>query len=684
MSRHLHIAGASLNQTVGDWSGNARRVVDALDAARARGVQLLVLPELCLSGYSLGERVLMTGTTQRAWASLRAVQPHTAGMIAVVGLPIRHRGLLYNATAVLADGQLVGLAVKENLASGDVEYENRWYAGWTRGDVHDHTTPDGQTVPLGALVYDLPGGTSFAVEICEDAWKGNRPGSAYALAGAEIVLNASASWFVIGKAVERRRMITQISAEDHCAYVFASNVGCDATRLVFDGALLVAADGELLAEGDRFRFDEGPQIAAATVDLDALARRRAQSGSWRHQAREAARGALGAPPARVTVPLELAPAPATARPAYWSRGTEHEPVPDPSLGWLARDGLIPRAPSWRDVPHLELELALSLGLRDYLRKSHIRGVTVALSGGRDSSMVALIAARSVRYEHPRLSRAGLRAAVARSVTTIWLGTDNSSAQTEGAATALSTELGARHLAVDMQPLLAAQLATAAKLTGTALSWDTPAHDVPLQNVQARLRGVLAWTAANQDGSLLLTTSNKSEVAVGYATMDGDTAGGLAPIADVPKSLVTAWLTWAADFHGLRSLHAVLGTPATAELRPPDRHQTDEDDLMPFAVLDRLMDQVVRRGQDPVDAFDALWPELSERYCGDARAFAAHIRRFFTLLCRAQWKRERFAISFRVTGFDLDPKSGFRFPAVQAPFTEELDELDAHVAQLRAG
>jgi NAD+ synthase (glutamine-hydrolysing) len=189
-----------------------------------------------------------------------------------------------------------------------------------------------------------------------------------------------------------------------------------------------------------------------------------------------------------------------------------------------------------------------------------------------------------------------------------------------------------------------------------------------------------WTVANLRRQVLLTTSNKSEAAVGYTTMDGDSAGGLAPLADVPKSLISAWLAWARERHGLTALDAVLATPPTAELRP-GAGQTDEGDLMPFAVLDRLTYHFAFLGEEPVVLFRRLWPELSERYGGDPRVFAAHVRRFVQMFCRAQWKRERFAISFRVTAFDLDPKTGFRFPPVQAAFVEELDDLDRHVEAL---
>ena len=204
------------------------------------------------------------------------------------------------------------------------------------------------------------------------------------------------------------------------------------------------------------------------------------------------------------------------------------------------------------------------------------------------------------------------------------------------------------------------------MTGEALSWDNPRHDITLQNIQARARGMLIWTLANLQNALLLVTSNKSEAAVGYTTMDGDSSGGLAPIADVPKSLIKLYLDWAAGFHGLRSLEKIKAMEASAELRPPGQEQTDEADLMPFPVLDQLMYAFVQLALDPLEILRRYWPVMKSHYHGDLARFAADIRKFVRLFCFAQWKRERFAISFRVTAFDLDPKTGFRFPPVQAP------------------
>jgi len=667
-----HVAAASLNQTVGDWTGNTARIRAAIEESRRRGARLLVLPEMCIPGYSLGDRLMMRGTLDRSWGCLRELAEHTDGIAVMMGLPIRHRDVLYNVVAVVANGRIVGLAPKENLATGDVQYENRWFSGWRRGTVETFEAADGEEIPIGSLLFEAEGLGRFALEVCEDGWKGSRPGSLYALGGAHIIANPSASWFVLGKHRVRRNMVEQLSREDHVVYLYTSLLGCDATRLVFDGSVLIAQDGRTLGEGRRFLFQEDMEIVDRVVDLAGLERLRMEEGSWRQQVESLQRGDHGQQPQRVVVPGDLSTphAPPEVGP-YWLDGTE-ETAADPSLQWLATGGWIPRAPTERDLPHLELELALALGLREYVGKCRIPGFALALSGGRDSAMVAVLVARALHYDSKP---------VRDHFVTAYLATDHSGSATETAAAALAEELGAEHLSTTIQDAVDTHVALTEALTGTRLSWEDSAHDIPLQNVQARLRGSLIWMVANLRRYLLLSTSNKSEAAVGYTTMDGDTSGGLAPISDVPKSLVEVWLRWAHEFHGIASLEQVVAVPATAELRPRDRAQTDEDDLMPFDVLDQLMFHFVQRGQEPLEMFRTLWPAMTERYSAAPAAFAADIRKFIRLFCQAQWKRERFAISFRVAAFDLDPKTGFRFPPVQAPFTEELAALDAYVAAL---
>jgi len=681
MSSHeplsCHLAVVSQNQTVGDWAGNLERTREALAETTRRGARLVLFPEMGLSGYSLGDRLPRRGTLERSFESLRALAPATEGLVALVGLPITWRGVLLNAMAVVADGEVRAFVAKENLATGDVEYENRWFQGWRRGRVDTYKTPDGQRVPLGSLVFSARGLGRFALEICEDGWKGLRPGSAAALSGAEVLLNPSASWFVIGKHRTRQRMIEQVSREDHCAYAYASLLGCDATRLVFDGSLIIAENGRIVEEGRRFLFRERVEVVDRVVDLEALRLARREEGSWREQAEELDAGGYGPTPTLLELPGDYrTAAPAPADEPYWSPSVST--TADPSLAWLEpRIGRITE----RDLPHLELELALALALRDYTNKTGIQAIALALSGGRDSAMVALIVHRMLRYEHPDASDDELRSIVARTLLTAYLSTSNSGHTTREAARGLAESVGATHHEVDLQEAFSLHRQLCEEASGTALSWDDPVDDLTLQNVQARLRGSFIWMLANRRRALLLSTSNKSEAAVGYTTMDGDTSGGVAPIADVPKSLVTLWLRWARSFHGYDALDAVNVQAPTAELRPPEHQQTDEADLMPFEILDQLLYAFVQKAQDPLEMFRTLWPRFEAHYRGDAKAFAAHVERFVKLTCFAQWKRERFAISFRVTAFDLDPKTGFRFPAVQAPFTEELADLRAWVEGL---
>jgi NAD+ synthase (glutamine-hydrolysing) len=675
----VHVAAASLNQTVGDWSGNVRRIQQAIAEAREKGARLLLLPEMCIPGYSLGDRLPRRGTLERSWQALQAILPSTHGTVVAIGLPLSHNGVLFNSMAVCADGKIGGLVAKENLATGDVEYESRWYSPWQHGSLESFTAPDGSQHTLGTQIFEAPGIGRFAIEICEDGWKGIRPGSSFALSGCEILLNPSASWFHIGKHATRKRLVEQVSKEDHVAYLYTSLLGCDATRIVFDGSVLIASDGKMLQEGNRFEFTRNIVMVDQIVDLQALRQSRREEGSWREQAHRAAKGEFGTPPSVTVLCGDFGEGvSAPADPPYWQVGPQ--PPADASLEWLHERGLCGPI-QHSDVPHLELELAIAMGLRDYTAKSGIKSIALALSGGRDSAMVALLVQRMHLYSNPDLNPTDLKERISKRFLCAYMATENSGEKTALAARELAEEIGAQFHHFEIQSAVDTHIELIEKVVDRSLSWDKPIDDLALQNVQARLRGSLIWMLANLNQALLLSTSNKSEAAVGYTTMDGDTSGGLAPIADIPKSLVSLWLEWARDFHGIQALHHVTQMAPTAELRPKENEQTDEGDLMPFFILDQLLYEFVQKAHDPLAMFLALWPQLQSHYQNEPKAFGADIHRFVKLFCRAQWKRERLAISFRITAFDLDPKTGFRFPAVQSPFIEELADLDAYLETL---
>jgi NAD+ synthase (glutamine-hydrolysing) len=655
----IRVGGAALNQTPLDWDGNRDRIVAAIAAARQRHISVLCLPELCISGYGCEDAFLSPGVPRMAWRVLEEIAPHTAGMIVAVGLPVRFESGVYDAAALLADGRIAGLACKQHLAGEGLHYEPRWFRPWPAGRRAELATPSGP-LPIGDVRFDC-GGVRIGFEICEDAWVAARPGADLAARGIDVILNPSASHFAFAKDEVRRRFVVEGSRAFTCGYVYANLVGNEAGRSIYDGGALVAAGGQLLAAGRRFSFADH-LVTAAVIDIDGL--RLAQARTARSR------------PA-VDDPVVVAFTPATVSP-------EAE----------AADG--DRRDAWEHGPHgkeEEFTRAVALGLFDYLRKSRSRGFIVSASGGADSSAVACLIALaaelsgaelSVEAAARRLGVTGHRIASARDLvgailTCVYQATRNSGSVTREAARGLAAALGAVFHEFDVDPLVRGYEALVANALGRPLAWET--DDVALQNIQARVRSPGVWMLANVTGGLLVSTSNRSEAAVGYATMDGDTSGGIAPLAGIDKAFLRRWLAWL-EREGpqgsgpIPALAAVTAQAPTAELRPAAAAQTDEGDLMPYDILDFIERRAIRDKETPLECWQRLRVAFPRE---DGRQLALWTERFFTLWSRNQWKRERYAPSFHVDDANLDPKTWCRFPILSGGFARELAELRAAVA-----
>jgi NAD+ synthase (glutamine-hydrolysing) len=354
--------------------------------------------------------------------------------------------------------------------------------------------------------------------------------------------------------------------------------------------------------------------------------------------------------------------------------------------------------SWESSPELkeeEFARALALGLFDYMRKSRSRGFVVSLSGGADSATVAVLVALMVRLGVDDLSRARFieklayfpelasaadpRALVRKLLLCVYQSTRQSSETTRKAAAAVADAVGAEFQVLDVDRLVERYVSLISEAVGRPITWAT--DDVALQNIQARVRAPGVWMLANLRGALLVATSNRSEAAVGYATMDGDTAGGISPIAGIDKAFVQRWLRWyetvgPAGVGPLPALALVNAQAPTAELRPAAAAQTDESDLMPYDVLDAIERAAIRDKQTPIE----VWKLIVTEFPAHRReTLAAWVERFFQLWCRNQWKRERYAPSFHVDDENLDPKTWCRFPILSGGFERELAELRAAVA-----
>jgi NAD+ synthase (glutamine-hydrolysing) len=660
----IRIGGCALNQTPLDWDGNRDRILAAIEAARAAGVAILCLPELCISGYGCEDAFLAAGTAGTAWRVLGEIVPHTRGLAVAIGLPARFENAVYDAAAFVADGRLAGIVCKQNLAGEGIHYEPRWFRPWTAGRI-DTLAIAGGEVPIGDLRFDC-GGVRVGFEICEDAWVADRPAARLAARGVDVILNPSASHFAFGKDEVRRRLVAEGSRSAGAAYVYTNLAGNEAGRAIYDGGVIVASAGGIVAAGRRFPFGD-TLLTTTVVDLDA--NRLAQS-------RMAAPEPVDDGAARVEVGFTPPPL---------------SPTRDP--GGDRRD-------AWERGPHVkeeEFARAVALGIFDYVRKSRSRGAVVSASGGVDSSAVACLVALAIRFgaadtspggAAARLGRADLEAAlpadhdtairaiVGRLLTCVYQSTANSGPVTREAARGVAAALGATFHEFDVEPLVRGYERLAAAAVGRPLTWER--DDVALQNVQARVRSPGVWMLANLTGALLLSTSNRSEAAVGYATMDGDTSGGIAPLAGIDKAYLRRWLVWLErigpeGIGPLPALAAVNAQAPTAELRPPAAGQTDEADLMPYDVLDRVERAAIRDKQTPLEAWQRLRVEFPDH---DAGQLARWTERFFTLWSRNQWKRERYAPSFHLDDESLDPKTWCRFPILSGGYARELAELRA--------
>jgi NAD+ synthase (glutamine-hydrolysing) len=659
----LKVAAAVLNQTPLDWRGNQARIVSAIDMARAQGVSVLCLPELCITGYGCEDTFQSPNTLSQARRVLGELVQHSHGMVISVGLPLMVNNAIFNVAALLLDGKVLGFVGKQHLAGDGIHYEPRWFKPWPAG-VQSTVDIQGTRIPVGDLYFDI-GGIRFGFEICEDAWAAARPGMHLARRGVDVILNPSASHFAFGKIAIRQRFVLEGSRAFACSYVYANLLGNEAGRAIYDGEAMIATSGRLVAVGPRFSYAEAV-VTSAVVDVDVTRLQQTRLATFQPE--------LGLGPSCVKVDAHA-----------WPRIAPQLSEPD--------------LPAWERSARLkeeEFARAVPLALFDYLRKSRSHGFVVSLSGGADSAAVACLVGLMVHHGvhelgpdafcrrlayMPHLDDKGTPKAIVRTLlTTVYQATRNSGDVTRAAARGIAEALGAEHHEFDVSSLHAGYLELIARALGRELGWNQ--DDLALQNIQARVRSPGVWMLANVKNALLLSTSNRSEAAVGYATMDGDTSGGLAPIAGIDKAWLREWLVWLEkdgplDLGPVPALAAVNVQAPTAELRPADRVQTDEADLMPYPLLDAIERAAIRDKQSPIEAFQQMrlrFPQYTQAQLG------LWVERFFRLWCRNQWKRERYAPSFHLDDENLDPKTWCRFPILSGGFEVELEEFRRFLAQ----
>jgi NAD+ synthase (glutamine-hydrolysing) len=559
----MRLALCQMNATVGDLEGNAELIREGRRAARSAGADLVLFPELALTGYPPEDLLLhedFLADTRRALEQLAADDLAPAS---VVGFPERAEDV-YNAAAVLAGGAVHAIYRKVYLPNYGVFDEQRYFQAGASG-----------------AVIDI-GRHRVGLTVCEDIWEPGPPASDEALAGATLIVNISASPYHVGKGLQRERMFAQRARDYSCFVAFCALVGGQ-DELLFDGhSFVVDPGGDTVARAAQFR----ERLLVCDLDLEAAGSARLREAGHRPVAR-ARRG----PPIAVLAPV---PGPAADAP-------DKPPLPAD----IVAQTLAPE--------EAELYCALELGLRDYVQKNGFAHVLLGLSGGIDSALVACVAADALgpqrvtvavmpsRYSSQETQRDARTLARALGVELLELPIDAPlDAYLEGLA---------GDLARDHTPVLAGSRdgadgqvrAAAPPAIGTGGPEVARGHNLTEENLQARIRGNLLMALSNRFGWLVLTTGNKSEMSVGYTTLYGDLAGGFAVIKDVPKTLVYRLARWRNSAQGGEDRTAapipesILQRAPTAELRPDQR---DEDTLPPYELLDRILQGYIEMHQAP--------------------------------------------------------------------------------------
>jgi NAD+ synthase (glutamine-hydrolysing) len=540
----VRLALCQINATVGDIAGNAELIRRGMRQGGEAGADLVLVPELALTGYPPEDLLLKEHFLADAARALGELAAETRNIVAVVGFPERAEDV-YNAAAVLAEGTLHAIYRKVFLPNYGVFDEQRYF----------------QAGPAGA-VMDI-GSERVGLTVCEDIWEPGPPASEESLAGATLIINISASPYHAGKGAERERMFAQRARDNIACVAFCGLVGGQ-DELVFDGhSCVIDHTGRTLARAAQFQ----EEMLLCDVDLAAAGAARLRDASHRPAARRSERRALTLPglPAAAAASLaveSVAPSP----PAAPVAARLHEPL----------------APA-----EAEVYGALALGLHDYVTKNGFEHVVLGLSGGIDSALVACLAVDALGRKR---------------VSTTIMPSPYSSSSTQQDARDLSAALGVGALELPIESVMEAYRGLLAE------PFRGRDEDLTEENLQARIRGNLLMALSNKFGWLVLTTGNKSEMSVGYTTLYGDLAGGFAVIKDVAKTLVYRLCEWRNSPAGALEggAHVGAATPAlspipvsiierapSAELR---RDQRDEDSLPPYAILDRILEGYVEFDQ----------------------------------------------------------------------------------------
>lgn len=632
---YIRVAAATPDVKVADPEFNREKICELIKEAIRNHVKIIVFPELCLTSYTCGDLFGQDALLHKAKKELKEILKATKGhdILVFLGMPWENLGKLYNTAVAVQDGKILGIVPKKNLPNYSEFYELRYFE--SGNEIPVFTKWEGQDIPMGTnLIFaceDIPG-LMIAAEVCEDAWVPNPPSIRHALAGATVIVNCSASDETTGKDIYRRSLITGHSACLVCGYIYSNAGEGESTQdLVFGGQNLIAENGTLLAESKRF----GNETVYGDMDLERINHERRRMTTF--------------PPADRSN-YTVIPFPMKKEELHLKRHIDPRPF-------------VPDNEAERSRRCEEIIAIQAMGLKKRLSHTGCRSAVIGISGGLDSTLALLITARAFdMLEIPRNQ--------IHSVTMPCFGTTDRTYQN---ACQLTKELGAELTEVNIKE--------AVTIHFRDIGHDPDVHDVTYENSQARERTQILMDMANQFNGLVVGTGDMSELALGWATYNGDHMSMYGVNASVPKTLVRHLVRYYADTCEEETLKEVLldvlDTPVSPELLPPkdgEIAQKTEDLVGPYELHDFFLYQILRFGYHPEKIYRMAVYAFQGQY--EDEIILKWLKVFYKRFFSQQFKRSCMPDGPKVGSVAVSPRGDLRMPsdAVSRLWLEELDHL----------
>lgn len=631
----ITVATATPQVAVADCEANTQAILACINEMAAAHAKVMVLPELCITGYTCSDLFWQTKLLDEAEAALSVIAEESRQVDALitVGMPLRVAGKLLNVAAILCRGKVLGFVPKVNLPAYNEFYETRHF---TSGSADMGTVQFcGEEIPVGTnLLFSCENMVDLCVaaEICEDLWVPNPPSVHHALAGASVICNLSASDEMVGKGSYRRDLVAGQSARLVCAYLYATaGEGESTTDLVFGGQNLIAENGTVLAESATFENE----INVATIDVQRLASERRRMSTF----------------------------PAAESKEYREISFALAEEETKLARFFDADPFVPSNADQLSDRCEEILNIQALGLKKRLAHTHAKSAVVGISGGLDSTLALLVTARA--FDMLGLPRKGIVA-----VTMPGFGTTD---RTYNNAVAMIKSLGATFKEV---PIVKAVMQHFADI-----DHDASIHDVTYENSQARERTQILMDIANQANGFVIGTGDLSELALGWATYNGDHMSMYAVNASVPKTLVRHLVRHYADTSAdevlVGVLYDVLDTPVSPELLPPEDgaiSQKTEDLVGPYELHDFFLYQMLRMCFPPAKIYRVAKEAFAGRYSNET--ILKWLRTFYWRFFSQQFKRSCLPDGPKVGSVAVSPRGDLRMPsdACVSAWIKEVETL----------